>query len=64
MTTLMLYFILTAAGRWEFLTITRINAIEGSMTYCKQQQREVAKVFDNKPGNMLVFCEEDQEVET
>jgi hypothetical protein len=70
MSTLLIYFILTAVpsctgcGRWEFYSMERVNDIEGGASTCKAIARGVARAFDGKPGSKLAICVEDQEVGT
>lgn len=50
--TLLIYFILTAAHRWEFLCVEHVDSRE----LCEYLARDVNKAFSNTPGNMRIVC--------
>jgi hypothetical protein len=54
MSTLLIYLILNGLGRWEFLTIERVSA----QGYCEALQRDVARVYEARPGNVRIICAE------
>lgn len=56
MSTLLIYLILNAAGRWEFLAIEHV----GSEAYCAVLANSVAGIYEGKPGNMRIVCAEDK----
>jgi hypothetical protein len=47
----LIYFILTADHRWEFLT-----AQSGSRDYCERLQNTLVNNFTNTPGNIRLEC--------
>ena len=56
MPTLLLYFVLTTSGQWEFLAIEHVS----TRAYCELLAHDVAGVFANKPGNMRIVCADDE----
>lgn len=60
---LLVYFILAANGRWEFLTTTRINDIDGDpMTYCMELRDSLNRKNTGAVGNIRAECSIDKEV--
>jgi hypothetical protein len=55
MNTLLIYFILTAAHRWEFMAVEHVSSRE----YCEYLAGDVNKAFANMPGNMRILCTDD-----
>ncbi len=55
MNTLLVYFILTAAHRWEFRAVEHVSSRE----YCEYLARDVNKAFANMPGNIWILCTDD-----
>ncbi len=55
MNTLLIYFILTAAHRWEFMAVEHVE----SRGYCEYLALDVNKVFANQPGNIRILCADD-----
>ena len=59
MNTLLIYLILNGVGRWEFLAIER-TAAQG---YCEKLQRDVASVYEARPGNIRIVCADSKRLE-
>lgn len=56
---LIVFFMLQADGRWEFLSIEPTDSAE----YCAMLEIEVHEMFSNTPGNMKVACIPDLRIE-
>jgi len=52
---ILIYLILNAQHRWEFLTIERAE----SATYCGFLVNEVNHMFTDTPGNIRIICVKD-----
>jgi hypothetical protein len=59
MDVLLVYLMLNGFGRWEFLT-ERVSAKD----YCEALQRDVAGVYEARPGNFKIICVDDKRTET
>jgi hypothetical protein len=60
MNALLVYLILNAAGKWEFLTVERVP----NRTYCEVLQADVARAYQGKRGNFRIVCTDNLGVET
>ena len=53
MNVFIIYFILMANSKWEFVAV---DPEPNSVYYCQMLKEAVAERFENKIGNMKVIC--------
>lgn len=56
MSALLIYFMINAAGKFEFAAIEHVP----NLRYCQHLADQAATVFQSKPGNFRIVCAEDR----